>query len=62
MLRNAKGYVRYRTSTVPYYYWCMGKEERSRMEDRKEYQHVPCCLSAALFIYYSTTIAAARFL
>jgi hypothetical protein len=20
-------------------YWCMGKEERSRMEERKEYQH-----------------------
>ena len=60
MLRNAKGYVRYRTSTVPYDYWCMGKEERSRMEDRKEYQHVPCCLSAALFICYCTLASRTR--
>jgi hypothetical protein len=32
-------YVRCRASAVPYDYWGMGKEERSRMEDRKEYQH-----------------------
>ena len=23
-------------ATIPYDYWCMGKEERSRMEERKE--------------------------
>jgi hypothetical protein len=40
MLRNAEGYVRCRTSAIPYDYWCMEKEERSRTEDRKEYQHV----------------------
>jgi hypothetical protein len=34
MLRNADGYVRCRTSSIPYGYWRMGKEEGSRMEDK----------------------------
>jgi hypothetical protein len=39
MLRNAESYVRCRTSAIPYDYWCVGKEERSTMGDRKEQQH-----------------------
>jgi hypothetical protein len=39
MLWNAEDYARCRASVIPYDYWCMGKEEGSRMEDRKEYQH-----------------------
>jgi hypothetical protein len=38
MLRNAEDYVRCRTSAIPYGYWCMGKEEGSRIEDSKAYQ------------------------
>ena len=39
ILRNAEGYARCRTSTIPYDYWRMGKEEKSRIGDRQEYQH-----------------------
>jgi hypothetical protein len=33
ILWNAEGYVRCRTSAIPYDYWCMGKEEKGRMGD-----------------------------
>jgi hypothetical protein len=39
MLRNAGDYARCRTSSIPYDCWCMGKEEKSRMGDRKDHQH-----------------------
>ena len=38
-------------SAIPYHYWCMGAEERSRMEERKErkeYQHTQGLCSAHL--------------